>query len=73
MIIFLPVVTAAIVGAVSGKDVFITYEDTKSTLFAILILAVVISLSTMLPEQISTRSEAFIFPLTEPHTTIDEA
>ena len=27
----------------------------------------------MLPEQISTRSEAFIFPFTEPHTTIDEA
>ena len=57
----------------SGSSSSIVTCPLNSTLFAILILAVVISLSTMLPEQISTRSEAFIFPLTDPHTTIEEA
>lgn len=50
MIIFLPVVTAAIVGAVSGKDVFITYEDTKSTLFAIICVAIWIGLFNSIQE-----------------------
>ena len=44
MILMLPVATAVIVGVVSGDEVFVTYEDTKSTLFAYVCVAIWIGL-----------------------------
>ncbi len=56
MIILLPVITAVIVGAVSGEDVFVTYEDTKSTLFAIVCVSIWIGLFNSIQEICQERS-----------------
>ncbi len=50
MIVLLPVVTAIIVGAVSGSDVFVTYENTKSCLFAIVCVSIWIGLFNSIQE-----------------------
>lgn len=56
MISLLPIITGVIVGAVSGKTVFVTYEDTKSTLFAIVCVAIWIGLFNSIQEICQERS-----------------
>ncbi len=50
MVGLLPVVTAIIVGLVSSEDTFITYEDTKSTLFTMVCVAIWIGLFNSIQE-----------------------
>ena len=56
MILMLPVATAVIVGVVSGDEVFVTYEDTKSTLFAYVCVAIWIGLFNSIQEICRERS-----------------
>lgn len=56
MISLLPIVTGFIVGAVSGDAVFVTYENTKSSLFAIVSVAIWIGLFNSIQEICQERS-----------------
>lgn len=56
MISLLPIITGLIVGAVSGNKVFVTYEDTKSALFAIVCVAIWIGLFNSIQEICQERS-----------------
>ena len=56
MIILLPVATAVIVGIVSGDDVFVTLEDTKSTLFTIVCVSIWIGLFNSIQEICQERT-----------------
>ncbi len=50
MVVLLPIVTAVTVGLVSSKDTFITYEDTQSTLFTMVCVAIWIGLFNSIQE-----------------------
>ena len=50
MVTLLPIVTAVIVGAVSSEKAFVTYEDTKSTLFTMVCVAIWIGLFNSIQE-----------------------
>lgn len=56
MIILLPVATAVIVGIVSGDDVFVTLEATKSTLFTIVCVSIWIGLFNSIQEICQERT-----------------